>query len=181
VVVTNERPRARLTPLWLVAIVFCVLMVYVVYKNVDRVREVKVPGGGGIAFWDKSSKTLTTDDLQRSPQIVANFEAQVRNASPAETPPSPVDLTGTWTTFDGRVTWTLTIENGYLVFREQNASAPGVVSAVGYGTFDGHTWSSQFQTIFQEVGTAILSLEDDDTLRGEAIVAGKRFSLGLRR
>ena len=34
----------------------------------------------------------------------------------------------------------MTVENGYPIFREQNAAAPGVVSAVGYGGFDGHTW-----------------------------------------
>lgn len=179
--VSNERPKARLTPIWLVTIVFCVLLIYVVVKKVDDVSEVKFQGSG-IAFRAKSPSTLAPDDQrQRAQQIQAKLEAQVRNASPSEAPPSPVDLTGTWTTFDGRVTWTLTIENGYLVLREQNASAPGVVSAVGYGTFDGRTWSPQFQTIFGEAGTATLNLEDDDILRGEAIVSGNRFSLALRR
>jgi hypothetical protein len=69
----------------------------------------------------------------------------------------------------------VTVENGYLIFREQNAAAPGVVSAVGYGGFDGRTWSLQVQTIVGTAGTASLELQGDDTLRGEADVAGARF------
>src|SRR5262249_43010130 len=103
-------------------------------------------------------------------------------AAPGEAAPATaVDLTGTWTMLDGTATWTVTIENGYLIFREQNAAAPGVVSAVGYGSFDGRTWSLQVQTIVGTTRTATLELQADGTLRGEADVAGARFLFALRR
>ena len=106
----------------------------------------------------------------------------MHEAAPPETAPATaVDLTGTWMLLDGRATWTVTVENGYLIFREQNTAAPGVVSAVGYGGFDGHTWSLQVQTIAGTTGTAALELQADGTLRGEAEVAGERFLLALRR
>ena len=82
---------------------------------------------------------------------------------------------------DGTATWAVTVENGYLIFREQNAAAPGVVSAVGYGGFDGRVWSLQVQTIVGTTGTATLELQADGTLQGEADIAGARFTLALRR
>jgi hypothetical protein len=173
--------RSRFTPVWLISIVFCFLLVYVVVKNADRVSGVNV-AGSGITFRGKSSPdTLPlAEQKQRSQQIQEQVETEVREASPSQAV-SPVDLTGTWTTLDGAVSWTITIENGLVVFREQYASAPGVISAVGYGPFDGHSWSPQFQTVLGGVGTASLNLEDDRTLSGQAIISGTRFSLILRR
>jgi hypothetical protein len=52
---------------------------------------------------------------------------------------------------------------------------------VGYGTFEGRTWLLQLQTILGATGTASLGLEDDGSLRGEAVIAGYRFPLALRR
>lgn len=98
-----------------------------------------------------------------------------------EPPPSPVDLTGTWTTPDGRASWTVTIENGYLVMREQYPASPNVITAVGCGSFDGHTWSLQLRNILGATGTASLILEDDDTLQGEVVLGAQQFLLVLRR
>jgi hypothetical protein len=92
---------------------------------------------------------------QRSQQIEAKVEEDVREAAPPPArPSSAADLTGTWMMIDGTAMWTVTVENGYLIFREQNTAAPGVVSAVGYGSFDGHTWWLQVQTIVGETGSA---------------------------
>jgi hypothetical protein len=127
-------------------------------------------------------RTVPPDERkQRSQQIEAKVESDVREAAPAEAAPSAADLTGTWMLLDGTASWTVTVENGYLIFREQNTAAPGVVSAVGYGSFDGHTWSLQAQTIVGTTGTATLGLQADGTLQGEADVAGTRFLLALRR
>ena len=180
--VSEEAPaRSRFTPIWLISIVFCGLLVYVVVKNADRVSGVNV-AGSGITFRGKSSPdTLPrAEQEQRSQKIQEQVETEVREASPSQTV-SPIDLTGTWTTPDGAVSWTITIENGFVVFREQYSTAPGVISAVGYGPFDGHTWSPQFQTVLGGTGTASLNLEDERTLSGQAIISGTRFSLILRR
>src|SRR5215831_9527072 len=157
------------TPGRIVALVLCILLGYVVVTRRDDIKEIKV-AGTGIAFRGKSSsRTLAPEEQkQHSQQIEAKVEEDVREAAPPQAPlPSAVDLTGTWTMIDGTATWTVTVENGYLIFREQNAAAPGVVSAVGYGRFDGRTWSLQVQTIVGTAGTASLELQADGTLRGE--------------
>lgn len=180
--ISGEAPaRSRFTPAWLISIVSCLLVGYVVVKNADRVSGVNI-AGSGITFRGKSSPdTLPlAEQKQRSQQIQEQVEAEVSEASPLQTV-SPVDLTGTWTTPDGAVSWTITIENGFVVFREQYATAPGVITAVGYGPFDGHTWSPRFQTVLGGAGTASLNLEDNGTLSGQAIISGTRFSLILRR
>jgi hypothetical protein len=171
------------TPASIVAVTICVLIGYVVVKRSDEISEVKV-AGTGIAFRGSSSpRALPPDEQrQRSQRIEAKIEEDVREAAPPEPPPpTAVDLTGTWTLLDGTATWTVTVENGYLVFREQNAAAPGVVSAIGYGSFDGNTWSLQVQTIVGTTGTATLEIQADGSLRGEADIAGTRFLLALRR
>lgn len=171
------------TPGVIIAVVVAIAIGYVIVKRSDDVSGVHA-AGFGIAFRDSSSpRALPPDEQkQRSQQIEARVEEDVREAAPAEAlPPTAVDLTGTWTLLDGTASWTVTVENGYLIFREQNAAAPGVVSAVGYGNFDGHTWSLQVQTIVGTTGTATLELQADGTLRGNAEVAGTRFLLALRR
>jgi hypothetical protein len=175
--------RSWVTPGLIIAVTVCVLVGYVVVKRSDDISEVHA-AGVGIAFRGSSSpRALSPDEQkQRSQQIEAKVEEHVREAAPPEPPPATAaDLTGTWMLLDGTATWTVTVENGYLVFREQNAAAPGTVSAVGYGGFDGHTWSLQVQTIVGTTGTAALELQTDGTLRGEAEVAGERFLLAMRR
>jgi hypothetical protein len=177
----SGRQRSRLTPWWLIAVVACGLVSYVVVKRSDEISELRF-AGSGIAFrGSATTKTLPAEEQQaRARDVVEHIEAQVREAPPAAEP-SAVDLTGNWTTSDGVVTWAVSLENGLFVFREQNAAAPGVVSAAGYGSFDGQTWSLQFQTIFGAAGTASLRLLDEGVLEGEASVAGARFSLSLHR
>jgi hypothetical protein len=175
--------RSRVTPALIITVTACALIGYVVVKRSDDVSEVRA-AGFGIAFRGSSSpRALPPEEqTQRSQQIEAKLEDHVREAAPPEPlPPTAADLTGTWMLLDGTATWTVTVENGYLIFREQNTAAPGVVSAVGYGSFDGHTWSLQVQTIVGSTGIATLELHGDSMLRGEAEVAGERFLVALRR
>jgi hypothetical protein len=175
--------RTWITPGVVIAVAICIMIGYVVVTRRDEISEINV-AGTGIAFRGSSSpRALPLDEQRkRSQQIEAEVEEEVREATPpAAAPPTAVDLTGTWALFDGTATWTVTVENGYLVFREQNTAAPGVVSAVGYGGFDGHTWSLEVQTIVGTTGTAKLELQADGTLSGDADVAGTRFLLALRR
>jgi hypothetical protein len=174
--------RSWAAPRTIIAVAICAVVGYVVVKRSDDISELKV-AGAGVAFQGKSSpNTLRPEEQrQRSQQIEAKVEEDVREAAPVEPQPTAVDLTGTWMTLDGRATWTVMVENGYLVFREQNAAAPGVVSAVGYGAFDGRTWSLQVQTIVGSTGTARLELQEDGTLRGEAEIGGTRFLMAFRR
>lgn len=161
-------------------LVVCALAIYVVVKNVDRVKEVHALGVG-LTFQDKSPDVLpAAEQRERSHTISKKLEADVQKA-PAPQLNTAVDLTGTWTTPDDAVSWTITIENGFVVFREQYAATPGIVSAVGYGPFDGHTWSPRFETILGATGAASLTLAEDGTLNGEATIAGDRFSLTLQR
>lgn len=178
-----EQRRSWVTPRTIIAVAVCILVGYVVVKRSDDIKEVKA-AGFGIAFRDRSSPRALTPDEQRlrSQQIEAKVEQELRDASPAAPPPpTAVDLTGTWTLINGTATWTVTVENGYLVFREQNTAAPGIVSATGYGSFDGRTWSLDVQTIVGTSGTATLELQADGALRGEAEIAGVRFLLALQR
>lgn len=171
----------KVTPTWLVTIVCCGLLIYVVVKKLDDISEVKVEGSG-IAFRGRASPSELpiTEQRARSRQVVDQIETEVREA-PSQAPPRS-DLSGTWITFDGTSRWAVSLENGQLVFREQQLVAPGVVSAAGYGTFDGHTWSLQFQSILGITGTASLDLHDDGSLRGQATTAvGISFPLALRR
>jgi hypothetical protein len=166
------------------AITLCALMTYLVVTRHDDISELKV-AGAGIAFRGNSSpRALPPPEEQRgrSRQIEANVEEEIRDApAPSAETTTAVELTGTWTMLDDSATWTITIESGYLVFREQNTAAPGIISAVGFGSFDGRTWSLQVQTIVGTTGTAALNLQDDGTLQGEANVGGVQFQLALRR
>jgi hypothetical protein len=177
----QKKRRSTLTPVWLITAVFSGLMVYVVVTKADQIKEVHV-AGTGIVFRGKSAaNTLTPDEQrERSRQVEAAIEEKVREAAPATTPP-PVDLSGTWTTPEGTASWAVSLENGLFVFREANAAAPGIVTAAGYGPFDGRTWSPQFQTMLGVPGTASLTLSDDGALEGDIVVGGERFSLVLRR
>jgi len=171
----------KVTPTWLVTIVCCGLLIYVVVKKLDDISEVKIEGSG-IAFRGSASPSdlLSPAQRERSRKVENRIEAEVREA-PSQAPPR-TDLSGAWITFDGASRWTVSLENGQLMFREQQLVAPGVVSAAGYGTFDGHTWSLQFESILGINGTASLVLHDDGTLRGQATTAvGVSFALALRR
>jgi len=181
-------PEAQrgISPKWVGTLVGCALLIYIVVRKIDDIREVKA-AGASITFGSNAPPPSMPPDQQRelSEQIQARVEAALRQAAKTESapepPPSPVDLTGTWTTPDGGAIWTITIENGYLVTREQYPANSNVVTAVGYGSFNGKTWSLQIQNIFGASGTAALDLEDDDTLKGEVVLDGQRFLLVLRR
>jgi hypothetical protein len=182
--VVAPEPKSGISPKWIVTLVGCGLVAYIVIKKVDDISEVKA-AGAGITFRGSASPSSLPPEQQRelSRQIQAKIEADLQQAANAEPEPStsPVDLTGTWTTPDGRASWTVTIENGYVAMREQYPESPNVITAVGYGSFDGHTWSLRLQNIFGATGTASLSLEDDDTLRGGVVLGAQRFLLVLRR
>lgn len=183
----DARGGFKLTPVWVVTIVFCVLLVYVVVKKVDDIREVKIAEAGGIVFGGSTSPVSLPLDVQRerSRQIEQKVEEEIHNA-PAplpvpvrETPAA--DLSGMWTTFDGTARWMVSRENNLYAFREESLAIPGVISAAGYGTFDGRTWSLQFETIIGAGGTASIHLQDDGTLRGEAAANGNHFPVSLHR
>jgi hypothetical protein len=181
----SARPPGRVhwvSPFWVVALVFSGLMIYVVVKKVDHISELRVPGSG-IAFRGSASESPPPpeEQRQRAQAIEAEVKQQIRSAAAPAPLPNAVDLTGMWTMADGTAAWSITVENGYLVFREQNTAAPGVVSAVGYGGFDGHTWTVSVRTIGGTAGTASLDLQDDGTLQGEASIDGYQFPLALRR
>lgn len=164
-------------------IVGCALASYVVVKRIDDVRAIHF-AGSGITFRGKSSANTLSPDEQRdrSRHVEESLEENVHaTPAPQEQEAPPVDLSGTWTTLDGMTSWLVSFENGLFVFREQSPAAPGVVSAAGYGTFDGHTWSVQFQTILGTAGTASLELSGDGGLDGEVSVDGNRFQLMLQR
>lgn len=179
-------PKRGISPKWIATIVGCALLIYIVVRKIDDIREVKA-AGASITFGSNAPPPSMPPEQQRelSEQIQAKVEAALQQAAktePApEPPPSPVDLTGTWTTPDGGAIWTITIENGYLVTREQYPANSNVVTAVGYGSFNGKTWSLRIQNIFGASGTAVLDLEDDGTLEGEVVLGGQRFLLVLRR
>lgn len=177
-------PKSGISPKWIVTLVGCGLLIFIVIKKVDSISEVKA-AGAGITFRGSASPSTLPPEQQRelSRQVQAKVEADLQQTAKdsPEPPPSSVDLTGTWTTPDGRASWTVTVENGYLVMREQYPASPNVITAVGYGSFDGHTWSLRLQNIFGATGTASLNLEDEDTLRGEVVLGAQRFLLVLRR
>lgn len=173
--------RGRLSPAWIVPLVLCGLVAYLVVRRADEVKEVKI-AGNSITFRDNSSASALPREEQRerSRKIEQVVEQDVRETT-ATPVPSAVDLTDTWTMPDGGATWTVSLENGFYVFRERSAAAPDVVSAVGYGAFDGNNWNVQFQTILGASGEATLALEDERTLRGDAVVDGDRFAIELHR
>lgn len=178
----NAEGRSWVTPGMLIAVTACVLLAYIVVKRGNEISNVSA-AGIGIAFRSSSApQALSPEEKkQRSQQIEAKVEESVREAAPAESGATAVEMTGTWRLVDGTATWTVTIENGYLIFREQNTAAPGVISAVGYGNFDGRTWALRVQTIVGTTGTATLEVQADGTLQGEAEIAGEQFSLSLQR
>ena len=175
----------KLTPVWLLTIVFCGLLIYIVVKKVDDISEVKVEGTGGIVFHGSAAPLPPSEQHERSREIEARIETYVRNASTSQPPRDPtpeLDLSGMWMTVDGTATWMVLRENGLFVFRESTMAMPGIIATVGYGQLDGRTWSLQFQSIIGISGTASLHLQDDGTLSGEAIpVGGRNFPLMLRR
>jgi len=180
-------PKRGISPKWIPPLVGCALVIYIVTVKFDDIHEVKAAGVSITFGRSTSPPSMPPDQQQRelSEQIQSKVEAALQQAAKtepaAEPPPSPVDLTGRWTTPDGGAIWTVTIENGYLVTREQYPANSNVVTAVGYGLFNGKTWSLRIQNIFGVTGTAVLDLEDEGTLEGEVVLDGQRFSLVLRR
>jgi hypothetical protein len=170
----------KLAPSWVMVLVCCGLLSYVV---VNRQDDSDVKGAGcGIACRVKASpgKLPLAEQRERSRQVVNQVESAVRRA-PAQMAPA-ADLGGTWVTFDKATRWTISPRNGVFVFREQPLAVPDVVTAAGYGALDGRTWSVQFESILGISGTAALELQDDGTLRGQATpVIGISFPLALRR
>jgi hypothetical protein len=165
----------------LVALALVAVVAYLVVKRADDVKEVKV-AGYGIVFRDQSSSGSRPPEekrvLARQVQQAVEQELQQEAPTPVRT---DVDLTGTWTMPGTDAIWTVSRENGFVVFRETATSAPDVVGAMGYGAFDGQTWTVQFHTIEETEGAAVLALVDDRTLRGEATVGDERFAIELQR
>lgn len=160
---------------------FLLLAGYVVVRNADRVRDVTFPGGGGIAFHDRAEAPPLAEQHERAAQLQSKVVEAVQ-AAPAVAPaPSASELTGVWQTPDGAATWTVTVENGYLVFREMSVAAPGVVAAIGYGAFHATVWDLKLETMLGESGEASLVLEPDGSLQGEAIIDGERVAIRMVR
>src|SRR4051812_32301250 len=114
------------------------------------------------------------EQRERSREVEQNVEAKVHDAAASqpepqvvEEPAAALDLRGSWTSTDGAVTWVVSFERGYFVFREYRAGMqPGVVTAAGYGILDGRTWSVQLQDVTGHAASAVLTLQDDQALTG---------------
>jgi hypothetical protein len=172
-----------------VAVGLVALAAFVVVSRASEVTEVRLPGGGGITFGRGSApeKLTLTEQRERSREVEEKIKAEVQEASPshADDPgarPTSINLSGTWTSSDGSVRWLVSPENEFFVFRETRVSAPpDVITAAGYGEFDGGTWSIQFQDAYGVTGTASLMLRDNNTLAGDVVAYGQQYALALRR
>lgn len=113
--------------------------------------------------------------------IEQSVESKVREAPPTRVVAQLANLTGTWTNGDGSLIWNVTSQNGQLVYSEQRPSAPGWITAAGYGPFDGHVWTASFQDLNRRSGIVRLTLVDERTLSGEVEAYGQTFDLELER
>jgi hypothetical protein len=134
-------------------------------------------------------KLTPAEQRERSGELQQQVETKVHEAAAAtpaqqvdEESPPPIDLRGSWTSTDGGVTWVVSFERGYFVFREYRASMQrGVIAAAGYGIVDGRTWSVQLQDFAGNAASAMLTLQDDQTLTGVVDAYGQRYQLEFRR
>jgi hypothetical protein len=145
--------------------------------------------GVGITIGGDQQQLTPAEQRERSREVEQQVEAKIQEASASrpgqqvtEEPTPPIDLRGSWTSTDGAVTWVVSFEQGYFVFREYRANMqPGVTAAAGYGIVDGRTWSVQFQDFAGNAASAMLALQDDQTLAGVVDAYGRRYQLELRR
>lgn len=150
----------------------------------SRGKKAEVKWGDFSLSIDTGGSLHPEQQQARQRSIEQSVEAKVREAPPpavSTSPRSGVDLTGTWTSVDGSVTWSVASENGQLVYNEQRRSMPGWVTAVGYGPFDGHVWTATFQDLNRHSGAVRLTMVDDRTLSGVIEAYGRRFDLELER
>lgn len=153
----------------------------------SRGKKAEVKWGDFSLSLDTSSSLSPEQQQARRQSVEQSVEAKVREAPPAEAAASSTnaarlaDLTGTWTSIDGSVTWSVTSENGQLVYNEQRPSVPGWITAAGYGPFDGHVWTATFQDLNHRAGAVRLTLVDGHTLSGVIEAYGRQFALELER
>jgi hypothetical protein len=151
----------------------------------SRGKKAEVKWGDFSLSLDTGSSLSPEQQQARGRSIEQSVEAKVREAQPVEEVPasSPsaaqlADLTGTWTSIDGSVTWSVASENGQLVYNEQRR---GWITAAGYGPFDGHVWAATFQDLNRRTGAVRLTLVDEHTLSGVVEAYGRKFDLELER
>ncbi|GEM_PF-4588645 len=184
-----SRSGFRLTPVWLITVVFCGLAIYVVVKRVGHVSEIdasqgKVVFAGGLGgtqnseeLRDLAKRTEAGEvrPVDPPPEVVQPAASPVAidvwdDVDNVSAPPGrATDIVGQWRDIRTNAMYVITQYGGsYRVSETSMLYGVPVETAAGLGSFDGTTLRFAYNTALGSNGSAALTLGPDGSLQGMA-------------